>query len=260
MELSENIKILKINRDETISTDDPVAAEIIITIILNNEEFASLHCSPIYLKELAVGILLEEKMIGVKEDIELFNINLRNNTINIQTRLKQDELKDLRKTRFIIPDCTSSSTFTRASDEIICEKIDSVLTVSVSSIFSLLKEFNRKAQVYIDTGGTHSAALCSKNRIIFFNEDIGRHNTIDKIIGWSFLKNISLSDKFMITSGRVSSSVAVKLVKAGVPVIISRSAPTGKAVMIARRYNLTLAGFARGKRMNIYSGHSRILF
>jgi len=109
-------------------------------------------------------------------------------------------------------------------------------------------------------GGVHSCALCSQDEIIIFEEDIGRHNALDKILGRALLQDIDLSDKIILTSGRISSEILIKVGKRAIPVLISRAAPTNLAIEMARELNITLIGFARGEKLNIYSNFPSLKF
>jgi FdhD protein len=121
-----------------------------------------------------------------------------------------------------------------------------------------MKEFLSGAETFKATGGTHIAALSDGAKILFTSEDIGRHNAIDKILGRCFLRGVETRDKLILCSGRMSSEIVQKALRNGIPVVVSRSAPTSLAIDTARRFGITLAGFARGERMNVYSYPARI--
>jgi FdhD protein len=121
-----------------------------------------------------------------------------------------------------------------------------------------VREFQHRSQVYRTTGGVHSAALCDTGSILLFNEDIGRHNAIDKIFGECILRDISVDDRIIITSGRVSSEILLKVIKRNIPILISKSAPTDLGVRLANDLGVTLVGFVRGERMNVYSNGWRV--
>ena len=104
----------------------------------------------------------------------------------------------------------------------------------------------------------HSDALADKGGIIGFREEIGRHNAIDKIIEDFIQKNKSFKDKILITSGGISSNVLIKMYRCGIPIVISRSATTNRSMFLKREMEITLVGFARGNRMNIYSADQKI--
>ena len=122
-----------------------------------------------------------------------------------------------------------------------------------------MREFEMRSEVFLKTGGVHSAAICDLNSIVVFREDIGRHNAIDKVIGVLIESGESFNHKFVLTSGRVSSEVLHKIHKCRIPVIVSHSAPTNQAVKLANDLGVTLVGFARGRRMNIYTHFTRIV-
>jgi FdhD protein len=136
--------------------------------------------------------------------------------------------------------------------------VESNTRISASQIFSLMREFQHRSEVFKNTGGVHSAALSDGERLLIFAEDIGRHNAIDKIFGECLWENTPTEDRAIITSGRISSEILFKAVKRGVPIIISRSAPTDLAVRTAQDLGITLVGFVRARKMNIYANNWRI--
>jgi FdhD protein len=112
--------------------------------------------------------------------------------------------------------------------------------------------------LFKSTGGAHAAALCDTEEILVFKEDIGRHNAVDKVFGECLMRGIETYGKTLLTSGRISSEMLLKAVKCEIAVVVSRSAPTSLAVQFAEAAGITLVGFARGRRMNIYSKDHRI--
>ncbi|GAI36951.1 unnamed protein product [marine sediment metagenome] len=137
-------------------------------------------------------------------------------------------------------------------------KIESQIQISSSEVFTLVKEFQSRSQIYKATGGVHGAALCDAKSILVFSEDIGRHNAIDKVFGECIWEDIPSVDRIIITSGRISSEILLKVAKRNIPVLISKSAPTNLGVRLANNLGVTLIGFVRGERMNIYSNGWRI--
>ena len=125
-------------------------------------------------------------------------------------------------------------------------------------ISALMDELRDRSQLHRQTGGVHASALAEPTGVLVFREDIGRHNAVDKVIGAALLQGLSFQDKLLLTSGRLSSEVLHKAAACGLPVVVSRSAPTDRCVAAARELNITLIGFARGSRMNVYSAQKRI--
>jgi len=132
------------------------------------------------------------------------------------------------------------------------------LQVKTHEILSLVRQFQYRSEVYRATHGVHSAALCDTDNILLFSEDIGRHNALDKIFGECILNSIPVNDRIIITSGRISSEMLLKVTKRQVPVIVSKSAPTDLGVKLANDLGITLIGFVRGKRMKVYTEDWRV--
>lgn len=260
MNQTENHKIIRISGIKKETLEDTIITEVPLTIILNNEELVTIICTPIEIPYLAIGYLYSERFIQIKEDIKDIIFDEKQGILRVETDKKIDPIKDLRNTRFITPGCVGEASIYRASEAIICEKIESHMQISFQDVVRLLEDVQKRSLLYRETGGVHHAALCNREDVLIFSEDIGRHNALDKIIGRCIMHDIPTENKIIITSGRVSSDVTLKIVKAHFPILISRSAPTSESVKLAERFGVTLIGFARGKRMNIYSNVWRITF
>jgi FdhD protein len=124
----------------------------------------------------------------------------------------------------------------------------------------LPSRLSAKQAVFGRTGGLHAAALFDcRGELLASREDIGRHNAVDKVIGWAFLGGrLPLSDHILLVSGRGGFEIVQKVLAAGIPLLASVSAPSSLAVQLARELGLTLAGFLRGRRFVIYAGEERI--
>jgi FdhD protein len=133
------------------------------------------------------------------------------------------------------------------------------MKLSTTQVFSLMDDFEHRSEVFRVTGGVHSAALCDTEGILVFNEDIGRHNAIDKIFGQCLLQDIATDNLCVITSGRVSSEILLKVAQRNVPVFISKNAPTDLGITLANDLGITLVGFVRGTNMNVYTNDWRIV-
>lgn len=252
------IEMLRIEVGKQVAREDWVAREFPLTIILNNQELATLLSSPNNLKYLAVGFLYSEGLIETKEEIKGISLDEKSGVAKIETKENKDLEQRLFHKRVIATGCGRAIAFYNVADINGTDRIDSNLQFSSEDIFHMMKEFQRTSEVYRATGGVHSAALCDTGGIIVFEEDIGRHNAIDKIFGKCLLEEIPTSDRIMFTSGRISSEILFKVAKRNVPVIVSKSAPTDMGVILAREFGLTLIGFARGRRMNVYAGEWRL--
>ena len=130
--------------------------------------------------------------------------------------------------------------------------------LSAAGLSALMREALRASEVHRRTGGVHMAALADASGLLLLREDIGRHNAVDKVIGAHLAAGGSFAGKVLLASGRLSSELLAKALRCGVPVLISRSAPTDRSIALARRSGLTLIGFARGQRLNVYSAPERV--
>lgn len=156
--------------------------------------------------------------------------------------------------------CGKGTTFYNVVDSFNSKQIYSTMRVQGEDLIRIINKFNKSSDIFLSTGGVHSASLSDGKGILLFHEDVGRHNAIDKVIGEAFVKDICLLDKLIITSGRISSEMLIKASKREIPMIVSRSAPTDLAINLGKQLGITIVGFARGKRMNIYSHEQRIVF
>lgn len=249
------VKIVKYKDNLASYQEDIVVKEAPLTVCCNNVEVATLLCSPEHEEELAIGFLVAAGLIKSKEKITAILHNTEENAVFIKYK---DENNQSVLKRYMTTGCGMGMLLCSEEELMASDKYNGTLSLEVKNIILLMKELQHKSELYLNTGGVHSAALSDGKEVIVFREDIGRHNAVDKIIGYATLNDIPLNDKVIISSGRISSEIVLKLAKVGVGGIISRSAPMDRAVEIAKNFNMTVIGFARGKRMNIYAGEERI--
>ena len=258
MDSVETFPIKRVTQEGKKDTEDIVTRELPLTIILNNRELVTLLCSPTDLKYLAIGFLFSEGLIKSKDEIKKITVDDRRGVVRVETKEDKEFASELLFKRFITSGCGRGASFYSAADAA-SQKVESQIEISTDEVFALVKEFQHCSQIYRATGGVHSAALCDTKSILVFSEDIGRHNAIDKIFGQCLLEDIPIDEHMIITSGRISSEILLKVAKRNIPIIISKSAPTDLAVRLATDLGITLIGFVRGKRMNVYTNDWRIV-
>ena len=251
-------EILRIDGRGRKKIKDVVAGEEPLTINLDGRELVTLLCSPSDIKELSIGFLYSSGIIKSVEDIKNIVIDRHNRTSYIKLKKKFNDGGILFK-RMYSSGCGRGVIFYNQMDKIPRKKFKSDFKISAEKIMKLMKLFEIMSSAFRKTGGVHSAGFSGGEKIPVFKEDIGRHNAIDKIIGEALIKKMDFKNMIMLTSGRISSEIMFKIEKTGTAVIVSRGAPTDQAVKLARKRNLTLAGFVRGGRMNVYSAESRII-
>lgn len=259
MDNVEQVKIERIDGSQRSVVDDIVTRELPLTIILNNAELVTLLCTPVNLKSLALGYLVSEGLLGHKGEIKKVIVDDNKGIVRVETKEEKNLAADMAFKRVLTSGCGRGASFYSFADVQEQFRIESSVTVQVHTIQALVKEFQRRSDMYRETGGVHSAALCNQERILIFADDIGRHNAVDKIFGECILNDISTANCLVITSGRISSEILIKIARRGIPFLISRSAPTGLGVRLADQVGVTLIGFARGYRMNVYTHGWRII-
>ncbi len=254
----EKIPILRFTEEGGRNIEDVVAREFPLTIILNDQELVTLLCSPTDLRYLAVGFLSSEGLLESKDEIKKILVDNERGVVRLETTGDKGFTQDVLFKRVISSGCGRGASFYSAAD-VVSQKVEYQMEMSADEVSALVKQFQHGSQLYLATGCVHSAALCDTKNILVFSEDIGRHNAIDKIFGKCLLDDISTEDRVIITSGRISSEVLLKVAKRNIPIIISKSAPTDLGVKLANDLGVTLLGFVRGKRINAYTNDWRIV-
>lgn len=243
------------------NTEDLVTKELPLTVMLNNRELATLLCSPLDLSYLAIGFIFSAGLLKSKDEVEKIAVDDQKGLVRVETR-EDKEPADRPPGKQLITSGGGRVAMwgghypTDASGQ---KKVTSRFSVPAAQVLALVRQFQRKSQIFKATGGVHSAALCDREDILVFSEDIGRHNAIDKVLGRCILENLPTANRIMLTSGRVSSEIVLKVARMDIPILVSRSAPTDLGVGLARDLGLTLVGFARGDKMKVYTKGGRIV-
>ena len=251
--------IMRLNGEQLEELTDQIAAEIPFALTINGQLLVTLVCTPTELDAMAVGFLLSEGILIDRESLLDLSVNEKDAIVSVTLKSLPDGFDQIAQKKTITSGCGQGITFSDGSN------LESIPTNQVSIrvtpeyLRSLLKEFRSISDLFQKTGGVHSAALADKNKIILFAEDIGRHNAVDKLIGRTFLDNIHVENKILLSSGRISGEIMTKVIRNKIPILISRTAPTCMSLTYAENYGITLIGFARGKKMNIYTHPQRIL-
>jgi FdhD protein len=258
METKRDALILKISGSNVEGVVDEVAAELPVRLILNDQQLVTLLCTPSELEELAVGFLLSEGLLQERSAIRKLEFIERDAAIRIELSDLPADWGKMFEKRTISSGCGKGITFTsyRMDTDNRIEVTGQIL--SLKEIRNLLNDFRTISKLYLATGGVHSAALSDGKELLFFSEDIGRHNAVDKLIGKAFLQSVPVANKVLLTSGRVTSEIVTKAGRNRFPILISRAAPSCMAISYAEDMGITLVGFARGDRMNIYTWPNRI--
>lgn len=255
----EETDIVRYSGQEIECTRDIVVEEYPLTLFLGGREIVTLLCSPEDLEYLVIGFLLSEGFIRNLEDITNLRIDSKEGIADIELGRESAFAEKLYGSRTITSGCGRAPVFYNVKDSMDTRTLDKDSPeIEPETVIRLVKEFDGMAIVFKQTGGVHSCAVALNGVLEIYHEDIGRHNAVDKVLGHGTKNGVDFENSIVITSGRISSEMLIKAAKRGIPVIVSRSAPTGLSVKLAKELNVTLVGFARGKRFNVYSGFHRV--
>ena len=272
-----DFRIEKITRSGRSETTDVTAAEEPLEIRLAyrvgrevmQKSLSVTMRTPGHDADLAVGFLLSEGIIERKEDIRTVTYLPHRSDLSRENRLlvglarhTDFDFKKLERHFYTSSSCgvCGKSSIEAVEQQCRVQVLDSQLTVPRQVIFSLPRKLRAAQSLFDQTGGNHAAGLfdCAGN-LILLREDVGRHNATDKVIGAALRAGLfPLHDYLLQVSGRTSFELVQKTVTAGIPVLSAVGAPSDLAVNLARTSGLTLTGFVRNERFNVYAGGERI--
>lgn len=253
--------IVRYENGQLEQTEDEIVTEFPVTIYLNEEEFATLVCTPEYLEDLVIGFLASEGVIRDYAAIKKVTVDEREGFAHVETHQVQKINQQLYSKRYITSCCGKSrQSFYFYNDAKTAKKITGdAPTLTFADCFQLMSLMQSSATTFQSTGGVHNAALCNREGIVLSRMDIGRHNALDKIYGHCLKHDIPLADKVLVFSGRVSSEVLLKAAKIGCAIVLSKSAPTELALDMAEELGITVVGFIRNRSLNVYTHAGRVV-
>lgn len=228
-------KIYQYHKDEGfVEKDDLIINEEEFRLIIDGGYYASYCATPSMIKELVIGNLAINGVIEQASDITFTNISagLIETTLNKGEAISKVKLKRIESSR---------------------------IKITADNILALMNTHLESSPLHKSTGGTHVISLADETGLIYSCQDIGRHNAIDKLYGYLLINNISASDKILLSSGRITKEMCEKAIKIGTKIVVSRATVSNLAIDLAIENNITLIGFARLTRFNLYSHPERII-
>ncbi|QKF63607.1 formate dehydrogenase accessory protein [Campylobacter mucosalis] len=249
--------ITKFKANDSFECDDILVREIKLDININGIRVGSMMATPTDLEPLGIGYLLSENILSSFSDVSSVKFNESELVLDVKAEINEDSLKNHTAEAVIISGCGRSVTANVDPKNLKSKIIENGIKFQRAEISKQMSEFYTQCDLYEKTGCVHTAKLKIDDKF-YIGEDIAQHNTIDKAIGKAVMDGANLNKGLLMVSGRLSSEMVVKAVTNGIPVLVSRTAPTSLGVLIARKFNLTLCGFARGENLNVYSASERI--
>lgn len=253
----EYFEITSINRGLREKKTEGITEEVPLTIEINRKELATLLASPFDFKQLTLGFLFTSGLIEGISEVKSLVIDEERWKANVE--LNHEGFSDeLFFKRVYTSGCGKGVIFHNPLDLIQRVKLPAGFEIKSEKILEIMKIFLSSSAEHRETRGVHSAALADQDGILIFMDDIGRHNALDKVVGEAMMRKIDFGEVMVLTTGRISSEIVAKVMRCGIPVVVSRGVPTNQAIKMAKEIRMTLAGYARGHRMNIYTIEERI--
>ncbi|MEI4528294.1 formate dehydrogenase accessory sulfurtransferase FdhD [Priestia megaterium] len=253
--------VLRFKNGQMESVEDKIVTEFPVTVKINEEEFVTMVCSPQYIKDMVIGYLASEGVIRAYTDIKNIWVQEKEGYVHVTIDKLNPYFQNLQNKRYITSCCGASRQgFVFINDALTAKKMNDIsVELSIMDCFQLMNKLQQSAATFQETGGVHNAAICDKNGFMLSRMDIGRHNALDKLYGYCLKHHISIRDKVVVFSGRISSEILLKVAKIGCEVVLSKSAPTELALNLAEELGITTVGFVRNDSLNIYTCPERIL-
>lgn len=234
--------------------DARVITESTVSLTVNGVVWLSFMCTPIQLEALALGFLFNEGIIQSPAEVD--HVRPCDNGQNVDVWLHKDVQKptDWRRTS----GCTGGVTSVRENGDAASAPIAARSPIPPETILGSMDQLFRAQELYRQTRGIHCSALSDGETLHRRAEDIGRHNTLDKIAGMLLMEPLSVSPRLILTTGRISSEMLQKSARLGAEVVVSRTAASSMAIDLAQRNGITLIGYARRNEFYVYAHPERL--
>ncbi len=232
-----------------------IAEEVPYTLFVNENEILSVSTLPSNLKELFVGFLVSEGVLTSPEELTGSLIDHENKLVAMDLAVPEERVERLERKGMLTSGCAGGMTFAVDMSVQPRERKAHPLRVSAPSIVGRMYDLDTHPGLYRTTRGVHGAAVATPWETLTILEDIGRHNAVDKIVGYCFLNKIESGDKLLLTTGRVTSEVLIKASRGGFSIVISRSSASAMALRLAEQCSIDVATYVRAGRFNYFSHH-----
>lgn len=230
-----------------------VVEESRLTIFVNGQELATLMCSPTDQEALAVGFLYTEGVIRSLDDLRLVRLNAVGTAVDIF--LRRDAFEPPRRV-ILTSGCGRGVTFQRHLEA--CPPLNTHFAVDPEVVFARMRDLKGAARLYNAVRGVHTSVLATPDEVLLMAEDVGRHNTMDKLAGKALLRGLDPSGCLVLTSGRISSEMLNKARQMNIPLIASHTSPTSLAVQLAQAWNMCVIGYVRQGSLRVYTHPERL--
>jgi FdhD protein len=234
--------------------DAETIVEAPVSLTVNGQVWLTFMCTPVDLEAMAVGFLYNEGILESFEEVEDVRVCEHGDNVDVWLNRSVNQPTSWRRTS----GCTGGVTAVDALARVDVSFRGEGPTLPPEAIGRLVDQLFEAQSLYRETGGVHTSGLSDGEKMVVMAEDIGRHNTLDKIAGLCLMKNSFPEARILITTGRISSEMLQKAARMNVPILISRTSPSSLSIEMAERYGITLIGYARRHRFNVYTDPERV--
>lgn len=234
--------------------DAETIVEAPVSLTVNGEVWLTFMCTPVHLEAMAVGFLYNEGIIESMQEVADVRLCEHGDNVDVWLNRSVEQPQSWRRTSGCTGGITAVDALARV--EVSFESLHP--RIPAEAVGQIVDMLIKSQILYRETGGVHTSALTDGEKIVFLADDIGRHNTLDKIAGLCLLNNVWPETRILITTGRISSEMLQKAARLRAPILISRTSPSSLSVEMAERYGITLIGYARRDRFNVYSNSQRV--
>ncbi len=228
--------------------------EMPVSLTVNGEVWLTFMCTPVNLEAMAVGFLYNEGILERMDEVADARVCEHGDNVDVWLNRKVEQPKSWRRTSGCSGGLTAVETLARV--DVSLDRNQPIFKPEV--IGNLVERLFESQELYRETGGVHTSALSDGEKIVFSAEDIGRHNTLDKIAGLCVMNDVFPKTRILMSTGRISSEMLQKAARLGAPILISRTSPSSLSIEMADLYGITLIGYARRNRFNVYANGQRV--
>jgi FdhD protein len=241
----------------------PIAGEHPLTLYVDKREIVTLMTLGQAPEALAIGYLRNQRLVGSIEDIAEVQVDWDTEAVAVTTRdrsaVRGKTMREKMKKRTVTTGCGQGTVFGDLMEEIDSIRLRDDVQLPEETLYGLLDAVRRYETIYKSAGAVHGCALATGPDIIYFVEDVGRHNAVDAIAGQMWLDAIDGSDKIFYTTGRLTSEMVIKAAQMRIPFLVSRSGLTQMGYQIADKVGITMLGRAVGKHYLLFTGKHRFV-
>ena len=250
-------KYIQVTPDRWETAQSASIIESPVSLTVNGEIWLTFMCTPVDLEALAAGFLFNEGLIESHADIADIRVCPEEENIDVWLNRSIQKPDLWRRTSGCTGGVTSQANAPTATSPNF--SLTNGWGLSSDQINHLVGQLYQEQLLYQQSGGVHTSALCDGEKLVLMAEDVGRHNTLDKLAGKMLLQELSLPHRIILTTGRLSSEMLQKTSRMEASMLISRTAPTSLSIQLAEQWGITLIGYARRDRFNIYTHPHRVL-